>query len=156
MVSTSHSHSVVRRIHRVGACPVLEATVTYPCLSVEEGGEAPSLTRFNEAYRAMAEAWLAWVESALLPAANEAFTAEGAGASYRFDRRVAVCEMKVETLTPEGAYLIVERTLRLTSRRGSAGEVCRRERETWRWPELTLVGENRKKGKEARNPATRG
>ena len=150
MVFTYHSHSVVRRIHRVGACPVLEAAVTYPILSAgerssgelsfEEGGEALPLTRFNEAYRAMAEAWLAWVESTLLPQVKEDFAAAGSGAVYCFDRRVAVCEMRVEAFPPEGGALTVVRTLRLASRRGSVGEVCRREADEWRWPELTLAG----------------
>ena len=159
MVSTSHSHSVIRRIHRVGACPVLEVAVTYPILSagelssgelssgeisleelsLGEGGEALPLTRFNEAYRAMAEAWLAWVESTLLPQVKEDFAAAGSGAVYGFDRRVAVCEMRVEAFPPEGGTLTVVRTLRLASRRGSVKEVCRRETDEWRWPELTLA-----------------
>ena len=138
------THDTTHRIHRVGACPVLELTVTYPRIGIADGEASSAVERFNEAYRTMAENWLAWAESVLLSEANEAFAAEGAGASYRFERRVAVCQMSASELPAEGECLTVTRTLRLTTRRGGQGEKRRSGGDRWRWPSLTLS--------EGRNP----
>lgn len=131
----------LRRLYRVGACPILEVTVAYPRLTEEA---SPAVTRFNETYRAMAEGFLAWGDAAPREEAEAAFCALGASAPYRFDRRALSCSMSAALSGAEGkpARLSVTRTLRLSSRRGEMTEVSLSETNVWRWPELTVTGAN--------------
>lgn len=141
-------HHRIHRIYRAGACPILEVTLTYPCLcSAEDGTEAlsPAVTRFNEFYETVAERLLSWAEGTIREAAAADFAAEGSGASYRFDRRRLTCDMTV-TLPPaeEGSAvqntvtLTVTRTLVFDGRRGTLRERRLTAEDEWRWPELTL------------------
>ena len=78
-----------RRLTRVGVCAVLEVTVTYPHIP----HESPAAARFNEAYRSMAESFLAWADTAPAEEARASFAAMGSTAPYRFDRRILTCSM---------------------------------------------------------------
>jgi hypothetical protein len=131
-------HSTERRKVFVGACPVLEITVTYPVL--EAGGDDVATETFNEGYRRMAEAFLSWGEKALGERVTEEFNAAGAGAAFRFDRRLLICSMEGEIIGEDRRETLrVRRNLRLTSRRGSVEERLLPEaRDDWRLPELTL------------------
>lgn len=149
-----------RRLFRVGACPVLEVSVTYPRLDADSIAAASSVARFNETYRAMAEAFLAWAESAPAEEAKAAFAAMGASAPYRFDRRALTCDVTAiwhgsaravkgrdgEAEGEEGCtVLTVTRTARLTSRHGEVGERSLTAVDEWRWPELTLLPRPRRR-----------
>lgn len=145
-------HRYIHRIFRVGACPVLEVTVTYPCLCPDlSPGEdcPPAVRRFNLAYERIADGFAAWCSGIPLEAAEEAFRAAGIGAAYRFDRRTVTCEMmiacgengQVET----GGEICVTRTLRLGSRRGEMPPITRVETDCWRQPGLSLGQFQKKK-----------
>ena len=132
------THPCERRLIRVGACPVLEITVTYPALEGDEPEEA--VAAFNDGYRRMAEAFLYWGEHALGERVAGELEAEGAGAAFRFDRRLLICAMEGQILEEGGRTILrVQRSLRLTSRRGSVEEHALPPAEDiWRIPELTL------------------
>ena len=142
MISTPALVTVTaHRILRVGVCPVLEMTVTYPHLETD----APASNRFNETYRDLAESFMAWAETAPYEEAKAAFADLGASAPYRFDRRRLLCSMTAAVQGQVGVdkgergptYLAVTRTVRLLSRRGEVAERSVRAVDLWRWPELT-------------------
>ena len=142
------------RTCRVGACPVLEVTVTYPVLSLsipDTETVSPAVTRFNEAYRTMAENLLAWAQGSVCEAATADFMAAGAGAAYRFDRRLVTCHMTAAFVpskeNAEVRYLVVTRPLCMTSRRGEVPERRLTATDLWRWPELTLCPAGRRQGR---------
>lgn len=127
-----------RRLCRVGACPVLEARVTYPFLRCGEGVPAPALARFNQCYAHVAEAFLAWALATPAAEATAAFCALGPEAPYRYDRVLLLCTM---TARWEGDTLTVTRALTSTTRRTAGREApshARRETDVWRLPALTL------------------
>lgn len=140
-MQVSVTYARLRHVFRVGACPVLEVTVIYPCLKggdpAERPADLPSVLRFNQAYRRMAEGILRWSGGAPLEEAEAAFRAGGPGAGFRFDRRLVICEMTAD-VTADTARLRVSRVLRVGSRRGEASERFREGEEIWRLPELTL------------------
>ena len=138
----------VRRILRVGSCPVLDVRVTYPCLSIPEGegeGSTAAVHRFNEAYREMAEGVLAWAEGDPAASARAAFFAEGEGAAYRFARYVLTCAMTAAPADAERGEgeLWVTRVLSLRVGRGEEMALSE-ERDVWRLPALTLRAGRRK------------
>lgn len=127
------------RLVRVGHRVVLAAEVSYPRIDMTDG-EPPSraVARFNEGYRAMAEAFLGWAESVPAGEASEAFASLGVGAAYTFDRRLITCCMRAVTANPDNSrLLVVEREVLCTSRRRSVTEQRISKRDVWRWPELT-------------------
>ena len=121
-----------RRLVRVGACPILEVTVTYPRIP---DGTSPTVIRFNETYRAMAEGFLAWAEATPAEEAKAAFAAMGSAAPYRFDRRILTCDMTASIESP--ARLTVTRNVTLKSRRGELAERTVTAADRWRLPEMT-------------------
>ena len=135
-----------RRLHRVGACPVLEVTVTYPRLRIGEGEGTPTpadAERFNRAYARMAEAFLSWAEGEPARAASEAFLSMGAGAAYRFDRRLILCNMTADLVRGSRSqgveFLRVVRRVSQGCRKGGVtGKILIYE-DVWRVPLLTLV-----------------
>lgn len=147
------SHCRLHRICRVGACPLLEITITYPCLCPPEGeGIGSAVDRFNTAYRTMAEKLMAWGEGALYEGVLVEFEAAGAEAVYGFDRRLLVCDMSAAFSEQgegegEGTTLTVTRILRLSSRRGGAEERGISASDRWRLPSLTLCAPSRRYGK---------
>lgn len=128
-----------RRLTRVGVCAVLEVTVTYPHIP----HESPAAARFNEAYRSMAESFLAWADTAPAEEARASFAAMGSAAPYRFDRRILTCSMTAEALSQR--LLTVTRTVTLKSRRGELTEQKITAVDGWRIPELTAVKIPRKR-----------
>ena len=122
-----------RRLTRVGVCAVLEVTVTYPHIP----HESPAAARFNEAYRSMAESFLAWADTAPAEEARASFAAMGSAAPYRFDRRILTCSMTAEALSQR--LLTVTRTVTLKSRRGELTERRITAVDGWRIPELTAI-----------------
>ncbi len=150
-------HHRIHRIYRAGACPILEVTLTYPCLyPAEEASEAlsPAATRFNEFYETMAERLLSWAEGSLREAAAADFETEGGGAAYRFDRRRLTCAMTAtlspvgeESAAPKALTMTVTRALVFDGRRGTLQERRLTAADEWRWPELTL----RKPGRRPRS-----
>ena len=135
----SASHTELRRLFRVRETVVLEVAISYPQLQFADGENqilAMEISRFNEAYRAVAEAFVAWCEQALAEEAREAFAAAGIGAAYTFDRRIAICRME---LVPDGeGTLLVRRSVSLGSRRGGIW-VSREQTDRWRTADLTLI-----------------
>ena len=129
------------RLIRQGAVPVLEVTVCYPCLT-REGEADRKILCFNQAYEAMAEAFLLWAERVVGPEAAEDY-AMGASAAYRFDRRLLVCSMKAELLSAPDSELAVRRAVTYSSRRGTVARHSRYGEEIWRLPSLTLRGGRR-------------
>ena len=139
------THIRTHRILRAGVCPVLEWTVSYPCLCTTDGetcAGSPEAVRFNKAYQTIAEHLMVWIQGPLLESVMAEFEAAGSGAAYRFDRRLAVCDMTAARSfdggSEGGGYLMVTRTLHLSSRRGELEERKLIARDQWRWPELTL------------------
>lgn len=135
------TYRTLRRTFREGACPILEAAVSYPCLCGEDAlGQTPlsEITRFNEAYAGMAEAFLQWVEGTLLETARHAFREAGPGAGYSFDRRTVDCRMTAAFAGEPPERLYVRRYLRVGSRRGECVERARTETDIWYIPELSL------------------
>ena len=138
------THHRLHRILRAGACPILEISVTYPCLGTPEAAEgeaSPAVARFNEAYRTMADRLTEWAAGTLFEAALADFNGAGVGAAYRFDRRVVACDMAGEMVTREDGEafaLTVTRTLRLNCRRGTMPERCLIATDRWSLPDLTL------------------
>lgn len=144
------THCEIHRILRAGACPILEVTVTYPRLGGDEDGAVeacpaaetfPAAARFNEAYGTMAQNLTEWATGSLFESALADFNGEGSGAAYRFDRRLVICDMVGEFSTCEDGVLselTVNRTLRLTSRRGSVPERHLTATDRWSLPALTL------------------
>ena len=124
----------LRRLTRVGACVVLEVTVTYPHIPE---GDSPAVARFNAAYLDMAERLLAWSDTVPAEEARAAYAALGSAAPYRFDRRVLICDMAVGIPSP--ALMTVTRTATLKSRRGGLAERTIVSTDSWRLPELTSV-----------------
>lgn len=128
------------RLIRQGAVPVLEVTVCYPRLECEgDGGRG--VTAFNQAYEAMAEAFLLWADRVLGTEAAEAYAAMEISAAYRFDRRLLICSMTAESVHPENSVLTVCRHVTYTSRRGEVGVHKREGTDVWRLPSLTLCRE---------------
>lgn len=135
------AYCTLRRTFRMGACPILEVTVSYPCLGDEDARKQmppPGIARFNEAYAGMAEAFLQWVEGTLLETARHAFREAGPGAGYSFDRRTVDCRMTAAFAGEPPERLYVRRYLRVGSRRGECVERARTETDVWRCPGLTL------------------
>lgn len=139
-----------RRLTRVGACAVLEVTVTYP--HIPDG--SPAVTRFNDTYRIMAEAFLSWADTVPADEAKAAFRAMGAAAPYRFDRRLLTCDM---TVSHDDPYrLTVIRSVTLKSRRGELTERVIHAADLWRLPEWTVVKPPRKPPKKGQKSTERG
>ncbi|MBQ9151443.1 MAG: hypothetical protein IJX72_04270 [Clostridia bacterium] len=141
--SVTVTHCRAHRLFRSGASPVLEVTVSYPVLCPADTDTLiPAMMRFNEAYRVMAEKILDWAQGTPFETAMTDFSATGAAAAYRFDRRLLICDMKAAyVLEAEGAFptsLTVSRTIRSSSRRGEVAERSLTAVDIWRWPELTL------------------
>lgn len=133
----SLTHLCERRLIRVGACPVLEITVTYPTLSGED--PACPVEVFNSAYRRMTEAFLYWGETAFGELAANDFAEAGPGAGYRFDRRVLVCRMEADMAEEgDGSRIRVTRSVWSGTRRTGQGTVLPEAVDLWRLPELTL------------------
>ena len=130
------------RLIRQGAVPVLEVTVCYPCLT-REGEAVGAILYFNQAYEAVAEAFMLWAERVVGTEASEAYAAMGMTAAYRFDRRLLTCSMQAEPLSPESSALVIHRTVTYTSRRGTVDLCSRQGTEIWRMPSLTLCSERR-------------
>ena len=130
------------RLIRKGAVPILEVTISYPRLEME-GETAGSVLRFNQAYEAMTEAFMDWADGVLAKEASEAYAAMGMTAAYRFDRRLLVCSMQAEPLSPESSALVIHRTVTYSSRRGTVGRNSRYGEDLWRLPSLTLRGGRR-------------
>lgn len=132
-----------RRWHRVGSCPVLEVCVVYPRLRIAEGEPSTDRERFNHAYARMAEAFLSWAEGDPARRAAEAFATMGAGAAYRFDRRLLLCKMTVAVVrrTPSdtGGYLRVTRQTSRGRRRMQDHEKIVLHEDFWRIPDMTLT-----------------
>lgn len=136
------THECIRRTYRVGACPVLEVSISYPCFFPDPDyeGELPrNVTRFNQAYRAMAENLAAWGDTTLREIAEADFSAAGSGAAYCFDRRLMSCLMEAVWEEDERAALTVTRSLRLCSRRGTILPRELTAADRWLWPSLTLL-----------------
>lgn len=140
-----------RRLTRAGACVILEVTVTYPHIPDEE---SPAVARFNDTYRAMAEAFLIWADTTPAEEARAAFSAMGSAAPYRFDRRILTCDMTAAAEAPD--RLTVTRAVTLKSRRGELTERTVTAADLWRLPEWTLAGHPRKPSKRARKPFGQG
>ena len=148
----SVSYQSLRRIHRVGASPVLEATVIYPVLGLLEGKESsPATVRFNDTYRSVAEKLMAWAMDAPARAAEEAFRCMGGSAPYSFDRRTVACEISVicksDGFGAPSSVLTVTRTLRISSRREEVAEQTLTALDEWDWPTLTLRSSRKKLSK---------
>ena len=139
------------RLTRVGACAVLEVTVTYPHIPDEE---IPAVARFNHTYRAMAEAFLAWADTAPAEEARAAFAAMGASAPYRFDRRILTCTMTASAEAPD--RLTVTRAVTLKSRRGELTERVIRDADLWRLPAWTVAKPPRKPREKGQKTTERG
>ena len=122
-----------RRLTRVGTCAVLEVTVIYPHIL----DDSPTVIRFNDTYRAMAEAFRAWADTAPAEEARAAYAAMGAAAPYRFDRRILTCDMTVSCDDPR--RLTVTRAVTLKSRRGELAERIIHAADCWRLPGWTVV-----------------
>ncbi len=147
------THETLRHLVRVGRTPVLEVTVSYPCLTHPVDAAAPAcgfpLSRFNEGYRAMAEAFLAWAVDTLAVEATESFAALGTRAAYVFDRRLATCRMEASLESPDADgkivsdVLTVRRCCELSSRRGTIPTGRAESVEHWRWGEWTLLSSRR-------------
>ncbi len=140
------THTALCRLVRVGATPVMAISVTYPVLSPDAASHAPEgedslfasrIARFNDAYRAMAEAFADWAAGAPAAAASEAFVSAGPGAAYTFDRRLLTCRMEA-TLDGEGR-LTVRRTVRTGSRRGTVPAETFTTVDRWRTEDLSLL-----------------
>ncbi len=137
-----------RHLVRVGRTPVLEVVITYPVWAPEpRPSEAEE--RFNEGYRAMAEAFFQWSLGEPAQRAQEAFASAGPRAVYTFDRRRIECRMTVEGDIPEVAaaeaedgppsHFCVVREVVIGSRRGSVPTRRSRGRDVWRLPGLFLT-----------------
>jgi hypothetical protein len=134
-------HERIHRVYRAGACPVLEVTVTYPCLRGEEGAVEPldgAKIRFNDFYQSLAERVLAWAEGGLRDAIMEDFTAAGNGAAYRFDRRCLLCEMTATLSEVPNGTLTVTRVMSFSCRRGSMETRSMTATDVWRREDFTL------------------
>ena len=133
------SHATIRRLFRVAETVVLEVTATYPQMCfADEKNQPPTkeIARFNEAYRAVAEAFVGWCEQTLAEEARGDFSAAGIGASYTFDRRIATCRME---FLPDGEdEFSVRRLASLGSRRGGV-RASREQTDRWRASDLTLI-----------------
>ena len=126
----------MHRLYRSGICPVLEVTVTYPVLEPLGREPSPAVTRFNEAYRALAEGWMAWGEGILAVRAKQAFSEGGAGAAYRFERWRATCHMTVSLPDEGDRSLTVTRTVRLCG--GGIPPVEALAADNWRGADLSF------------------
>lgn len=140
-----------RRLTRAGNCVILEVTAAYPHIP---DADSPAVTRFNDTYRAMAEAFLAWADTAPAEEARAAFAAMGAAAPYRFDRRILTCTMTASAEVPD--RLTVTRTVTLKSRRGELTERVIRDADLWRLPAWTVVKPPRKLREKGRKTTARG
>ncbi len=85
---------------RVGGCPIFSVKVSYPQFlpitppsTLAETAIPPAVARFNDTYRAAAEAFAAWALEAPAREASLAFEAMGQGAAYRFARWELSCDM---------------------------------------------------------------
>ena len=137
----------LRQTYRVGACPVLEAAVTYPYIPEDE---SPAAIRFNNTYRAAAENFLAWAGETPAETAKITFAAMGSAAPYRFDRRLLTCAMTPAPAAEEGKNgqdLLILRTVTRTSRRGEVPPAALTATDRWRLPELTLRPASRRRSK---------
>ena len=139
------THTALRRLVRVGSTVVLEATVSYPSLACEDGENKMiqnGISRFNEAYRTIAEAFLEWCAGTLAEDAKGDFSAAGVGAVYTFDRRLVTCRMEA-TPDGDGGAVSVRRSVTLGSRRGGV-LVSREQTDRWR-ADLSLIPARRRK-----------
>jgi hypothetical protein len=125
---------------------VLEVSVTYPRLQIGEREGAPTpadAERFNRAYARMAEAFLSWAEGEPARAASEAFVSMGAGAAYRFDRRLILCNMTAsivrESRSKGVEFLRVARQTFWGRKREGIKEKTVVYEDFWRIPSLTLT-----------------
>ncbi len=113
-------YASVRRLVRVGACVVLEVTVTYPmAVAGTEGCD-----RFCAVYREAAEAFVHWALGEPASLAREAFSAMGTGAAYRFDRWCLSCRFEVVREEADDRYAVVTRTVISGRRRGGEERRC--------------------------------
>ena len=132
-----------RRWYRVGACPVLEVCVIYPRLQIAEGEPSSDSERFNHAYARIAAAFFTWAEGDPAREAAEAFGAMGAGAAYRFDRRLVLCKMTVSPVqrSPSDTvgYVRVVRRVSMGRRREEEHEKILLHEDLWRIPDMTLT-----------------
>lgn len=142
---------ILRRLTRAGTCVILEVTVTYPHIP---DADSPAATRFNDTYRIMAEAFLAWTDTAPADEAKAAFRAMEAAAPYRFDRRLLTCDMTVSYDDPH--RLTVTRSVTLKSRRGELAERVIHAADCWRLPEWTAVKPLRKPPQKGQKSTERG
>jgi hypothetical protein len=122
---------------------VLEVSVTYPRLQAGAGVSEADAERFNRAYSRMAEAFLSWAEGEPAHAAEEAFLSMGAGAAYRFDRRMILCNMTAsivrESRSQGVEFLRVMRQISWGCKRGWGDRKTVVHEDIWRIPSLTLV-----------------
>ena len=140
-----------RRLTRAGNCVILEVTAVYPHIP---DADSPAVTRFNDTYRAMAEAFLAWADTLPAEEAKTAFSAMGAAAPYRFDRRILTCDMTASVESSD--RLTVTRSVTLRSRRGELVERTLHAADLWRLPEWTVAGHPRKHPKRTRKSPETG
>ncbi len=132
-------HTADRRLVRVGACTVLEVTVTYPILTASDGDSFQTVRdRFNNGYRVAAEAFLSWGAETYGKSATADFAAAGPGAVYTFDRRLLSCRFVAEA-DPQAARLTVTRTVTCASRRGTEPPRRAETVDLWRLFDLSPI-----------------
>ena len=132
-------HTDLRRLFRVGSTAALEVAVSYPSLTLADEKNKlmqQAISRFNEAYLAMAEAFLGWCEGTPAEDAKSDFAAAGIGAVYTFDRRIVTCRM-VAVSEEDSGVILVRRTVTRGSRRGGASISCE-QTDRWR-ADLSLI-----------------
>ncbi len=137
-------HNTLRRLFRAGNSVVLDVTVIYPVLRFdgdEDAAVSDAVSRFNDAYLAATEAFLDWCGKVPFEDARTAFSEEGIGAVYTFDRRVVMCRAEA-TVDEGGDTLHVCRTITEGSRRGGTFAV-RTEHDVWRTADLTWISRRR-------------
>ncbi len=128
-----------RRLARVGACTVLEVTVTYPSLYLPDAQKPPApLVRFNDGYRIAAETFLSWGLETVGKIAAADFKAVGPGAVYTFDRRLLSCRFAAD-VEPQKTRLAVTRTVTNTSRRGTCPVRRTETVDFWRLGDLSPI-----------------
>ncbi len=137
-----------RRLVRVGGCPVLSVSVSYPCLiSVGEAAATAAVTSFNDTYRTAAERFTAWALDAPAAAATAAFESAGQGAAYRFARWEITCDM-TPVWDAGGEFLRMETTAVWRVRRESDARKKAQWTDLWRIPSLYLEKPTKKVGRQ--------
>ena len=132
----STMQNCLHRLYRRGICPILEMTVTYPVLTCLCGTPSPEVMRFNKTYHALAEGWMSWGEGVLSEQVKKVFAEGGTGASYRFERWRATCDVAVILPTDGVGVLTVTRTVRLCGE--GISPVVTAAEDIWRRADLTL------------------